>query len=472
MKDRFRANLTGKNSWLRLLLMALPVIVWVVSNTVYNGFVKNSFISYYSSEEMMRASLAANYFILLSTAPLMLFATAAAALISRAIGQGRPEAVKRITTDSFIFVIPLTLLIPVIGLLGIGPYIFSLGLDEIIRHVSTDLARNYLLIWYMGMPLLAISLVGCYALLAAGNGWLPSVITVFTVLLNSLLDFVLITGVDIFPGLGLTGAGIAALLTRGATAFLPLLVLIFYYNMLTIKMPKLGEFLSSLLNLLYIWGPALAIQLAIWGFYSFYNMYLFRNGSLSVAATSIAQNIKMLAMTPILALPMVTLPFYGQNVGAGRGERALKGYHIFNIVSLGAGLFLTIAALGLAFILGPFLWSSSKLPEGTLPFLFAISLAIGAEGVLMNTNALFYGSRKPLWALLISLSGLLLLTAPLSWLGSKLYGSLGIAIGGSLASFSTAGLAWLLAWLILRKSPNAEQSIQQKEEAAGGAHYE
>lgn len=472
MKDRFRANLTGKNSWLRLLLMALPVIVWVVSNTVYNGFVKNSFISYYSSEEMMRASLAANYFILLSTAPLMLFATAAAALISRAIGQGRPEAVKRITTDSFIFVLPLSFIIPIIGLLAIGPYMATTLHDVVARQMATEAARNYLLIWYMGLPLLAISLVGCYALLAAGNGWLPSVITVFTVLLNSLLDFVLITGVEVFPGLGLTGAGIAALLTRGATAFLPLLVLIFYYNMLTIKIPKAVDFFSSLLNLLYIWGPALIIQLATLVFYSFFNMLVSRYGDMTIVSSSIAQNIKMLAMLPIMALPMVTLPFYGQNVGAGRGERALKGYHIFNIVSLGAGLFLTIAALGLAFILGPFLWGRSELPEGTLPFLFAISLAIGAEGVLMNTNALFYGSRKPLWALLISLSGLLLLTAPLSWLGSKIYGSLGLAIGVSLASFSTAGLAWLVAWLVLRKVTGAKQTILTTEETDNGGHYE
>lgn len=449
MNDRLKANLVEGSEWFKLLLLALPVIAWMVGSRAF-PLIEGSIAKLSDGYEVGFASAMTFNLTYLNTIPILAFAVAVGAALSRAIGEGKERVVKRIITDSFLFALVLSIILPLIGQLMLEPYLSAMGPKDFIKGEVLAQIRQYMIIWHLGLPLLTLSLVGSYALLAVGNGWLPSLIMIVNIIINLALDFILIGGLNIFPSLGLNGIALAALIARLLTAFIPLLCLALYYKAFTLAIPQAGELWDSCKRLLPIWLAALFIQL-IFVFYStFLTVTISKHGAVVLAGSYTVIGVQTIVLAPLIALSMAVLVFSGQNMGAARAERVGRGYLYANIASL---IFGGLAAVGgplLFFIFSHLLEFSSQYTAIALPYLIALSFSFAFEGVIMNTTMLFYGCRRSLFAFLLNLGRIVLFNVPLIFLGSHLFKLTGIGVGISLSAFYAAALAWLWGWLFLR----------------------
>jgi len=119
----------------------------------------------------------------------------AAAVISRAIGSKNHEEVKRLTTNSLILGLIVVAILMIVGFATMDMVFTSLGAKgEILVYI-----KEYMTVWYWGMPFVVIPMIGSNAIRAAGNTLLPSIVMMASMLVNAVLDPFMIFGLWIFP---------------------------------------------------------------------------------------------------------------------------------------------------------------------------------------------------------------------------------------------------------------------------------
>lgn len=115
----------------------------------------------------------------------------------------------RITTDCLFLAVILVTLLAVLGALTIEPLFTLLGASaELI-----SLIHDYMLIWYLTVPMLVIPMVGNAAIRTTGDTKTPSLVMGVAGLVNGVLDPLLIFGPGPFPEWGIRGAAIATSLS-------------------------------------------------------------------------------------------------------------------------------------------------------------------------------------------------------------------------------------------------------------------
>jgi len=190
-----------------LIRLAVPMIFGLVSIMLFN-LVDTFYISLIGVRELVAIS-----FTFPVTFTLMSFSfgigIGAAAVISRAIGEGDQHRVQRLTTDSL-------LLVALIIICVAGLSFFALDSIFTLMGASTEslpLIKEYMIPWLSGVVFVVIPIVGNSAIRATGDTKTPSWIMIIAAGVNAVLDPLLIFGYGPFPELGIQGAAIATVIS-------------------------------------------------------------------------------------------------------------------------------------------------------------------------------------------------------------------------------------------------------------------
>ena len=135
----------------------------------------------------------------------------AAAVISKAFGENEKEKVKRLSTDSLLLGLFISLFTITIGLVTIKPLFTLMGA----KSDTMPYIQQYMSIWYMGVPFVVVPMIGNNAIRALGDTKIPSSVMFFAALMNIILDPLLIFGIWIFPEMGVRGAALATVILDG-----------------------------------------------------------------------------------------------------------------------------------------------------------------------------------------------------------------------------------------------------------------
>ena len=136
--------------------------------------------------------------------------TGTISVVSRAIGRGEQERVRRFSTDSLLLSFLTVLVAAAIGVLTIDPLFRALGAGDDVL----PLIRQYMIIWYPGMVFLVMPMVANASIRASGDTKLPALIMTLGTLINMVLDPLLIFGLWGFPRWELKGAAVATVIAR------------------------------------------------------------------------------------------------------------------------------------------------------------------------------------------------------------------------------------------------------------------
>jgi len=140
-------------------------------------------------------------------------------------------------------------------------------------------------------------------------------------------------------------------------------------------------------------------------------------GTLTLAAYGIGSRILMFVIIPALGLSMATSTLVGQNIGAGKMDRAEK----ITKLSVKIG-FISLTAIGIIMFLFAKQISAIFIPgeietiRASALFIKIMALSFGFIGIQMSLNGLFRGSGNTMISMVLSIVSLWVLRFPLAYL--------------------------------------------------------
>ena len=379
----------------------------------------------------------------------------ASAIISRAIGEGDESNVRRITTDTLLLSLLGALLFTAIGLSTIDPLFRLLGATPEVL----PLIRQYMVLWYIGVPFVIIPLVGNNAIRATGDTRTPATIMMVSAVSNAILDPFFIFGLWIFPELGLTGAALASLIARAGSLLVGLWVIGRRERLLTFVRPPLALVLDSWRQILFIGLPAAGTNVLTPVSFGVITAMVAVFGPEAVAALGAGTRITGLALGVFMAAASVLTPFVGQNLGAGHSRRARAAVaqaQRFAII-WGAVLFVVLAVFGrqVALVFS----NDPAVIEPLVRYLWIVPIGFGSFGVMMVSGAGLNAYRRPLQAAVLTSGRLFALQIPIAIAGSLLLGLDGIFAATVIADV----LAGVASYIWLRRIMARETSLDTAE---------
>jgi len=408
--------------------MALPMFFGIVGMIAFN-IIDTYFIGRLGTLELAAISFTFPVVYVIGSVALGL-SFAATALISRAIGERNPEKVKRLTTDSLVLSLIIVGTLISIGFITMDRLFGMMGASR----EELSLIRDYMTFIYPGVLFVVIPMVGNGAIRATGDMKTPAMIMGVAVLVNLILDPILIFGLGPFPRLELTGAAIATVISRAITLIFSVSILHFREHMIAFNFPGIREVWQSWKKILYI-GVATAGTQAVYPLgVGFILRIISTYGQEAVAAFGLATRIEAFALVIMMALSTAINPFIGQNIGAGKFERVTDGVRFVNRFALKWGIIAAVALALTAKPLSSVLNSDAEVILIVSLFLWIIPISYGLFGIMMVSNSSLNVLHRPLHATAIAFIQMFVMFIPLAFLGSELFGIIGI-FGASIGIF-------------------------------------
>ena len=266
--------------------------------------------------------------------------TGSGVLIAQAYGRKDMEDVSRTAAIGQTLAGSFGILIAFPLILFSKPLLISLGAHDDLA----ELANGYFRFFAASLPLMILSTVTSASFRSLNDSKTPMIITIASVALNTGLAFVLVLGCGPILKLGVTGAGLATLISQ----FLRCVVLIgaFYRKENTrwhwpVPSSKVNSTAAKLVKLTL----PIAIAEVLWGASSFiYALVFIRLGTNAMAASQIVMTIENIFIVAVAGLGPAAVTAVGQKLGT-RSVQAAK-QHANVVLKLGL---VTSIVLGLLF---------------------------------------------------------------------------------------------------------------------------
>ena len=183
----------------------------------------------------------------------------------------------------------------------------------------TDLGRLYLGTYLIGTPLVFGYFATEATFRASGDTRTPLLLLGASVVLTLVLDPLLIKGVGPLPTLGIAGAAIAAVLTRGLTLVTGV------YFMVRRRLVRLSVFhWRSALTVLRVGAPTAATGVIFSFVYIGLTRVTTKFGTPALAALGVGHKLEGIAYMASTGFALAAAAVVGQNLGAMRADRARR----------------------------------------------------------------------------------------------------------------------------------------------------
>mgnify|MGYP005677235839 CR=1 FL=1 len=344
-----KAKLIEGNIVKSLLQMSIPMFFGMVGFAMFNFF-DTKFVG-----ELGVKPLAAISYTIITV--LLMFAiafglgTGVTATVGKAIGENDEIKAKNLTTYGLILSLLLGLLITIVGYPTIEILFQLLGATEDLMPYIFD----YMELWYIGVPLIIVPIIGNSAIRAHGNTLIPALIMGICVVFNIFLDYGLILGNWGMPKWEVFGASFATFISRFMTLVASLLFLHFKFNMVSLKNFSFKEMFSSWTEILKIGVPSILTQLVVPLSVALIVKLAsgMENNEQLVSTLQVGSRIDFFAIAVIASLGSVLVPFIAQNFGAKNYSRIKSALKISRFFTLGWGLVMTLFFIGIKDQIGP-----------------------------------------------------------------------------------------------------------------------
>jgi len=244
-------------------------------------------------------------------------ATGASIVISQFFGAKKEEELKKTVATSLIAMAGLSIILTVLGVLGAGPMLRLLGVEDIIFYD----AKVYFRILMAGVTFPIYLNVYMAYMRALGDSKSPLIILSISAVLNVILNIVFIM---VF-GWGIAGVGLATIVSQTLALGACIAIAERKIPQLRLRLSDI-RFDKAIFKLILTYGIPASIQLSITSLATLTIMRLVNLlGAVAVAGFSVGTRVENFAMMPLANINIAISTFVGQNIGAGNEERAKEG---------------------------------------------------------------------------------------------------------------------------------------------------
>ena len=247
--------------------------------------------------------------------------------------------------------------------------------------------------------------------------------SIFSLVCNISLNYILIFGHLGFPAMGIRGAALATVITRIGDAAIVLFYVLVLDKKLCFRPRDFLDFDMGLLKNYLKNGLPVAFNEVFWSVgVSIQSMVLGRLGSSVVSASQIASIVQQFSTVLIFGVANAAAIIIGNDIGAGLMDRAKDRVFKFRIIAIFLGLF----AAGLILLLSGPVVSFYNVPDETktlaiemLRILSVIVIFIAQTGI--GVVGLLRGGGDPRFALFVDLFGLWVIATPAALLSAFVF---------------------------------------------------
>lgn len=321
-KTKDKSFLTEGNVLKALLIIALPIIL---SNLLQNvlELVDVYFVGQLGDIAVAACTTGASIVMLLMV---LIFGinTATAAFASRAYGSGQMNRIPVILGHALYLTMGLSLIIAIVGIFFTEDLYHILGCDEQETAMGVIFLQPVLICIFIMVLLMVLTTI----MQSTGDSKTPMFVMIVINLINILLNPALINGYGFFPQMGVAGSAYASIISRSLGVILLILAMYLLPSKRNsqVKFPKKWTFEPRLLRDISLIGLPSAVQssLRCIAFVCMTAIITIFGGTAAMAAYGLCVRLDAIGFILILGLCTGTAVMVGQNLGAGKPERAMS----------------------------------------------------------------------------------------------------------------------------------------------------
>ncbi len=420
-------DFTSGNINRAIILLAIPMVLEMLMESLFS-IVDIYFVGQVSVDAVATVGLTESVNTLVY-AMAMGLAMAATAMVSRRVGEKKKEEASHAAVQAILISIGLSVIIGIPALIFAEDILRFMGATESV--VSTG--ANYTRILLGANIVIILLFVNNAIFRGAGNANLAMQSLWIANISNIILDPLFIFGIGPFPEMGVTGAAVATTIGRGIGVAYQTWLLTRGKGILTPKKNSLfadWKIIRKLLDVASTGAGQFLIASASWVFL----MRITANfGSETVAGYIIAIRILIFTLLPAWGIANAAATLTGQNLGAGKPDRAEKSVWRSAFVNMLFLLTVSIIYFLFSATLISFFTDDPKVIEaGTLSLrIFCAGYVFFAYGMVVSQS--FNGAGDTRTPTIINIFCFWLIEIPLGYF-------LAISLGWELA-----GVCWAAA---------------------------
>jgi putative MATE family efflux protein len=452
---------SGGIAW-PLFFLSLPIVITNVLQTAYN-LADTFWLGQFSTNALAAISFSFPLVFLLIALGMGL-SVAGSVLVAQNTGAGDPEQAQYAASQTIGFTLLFSAALGAVGYFLVGDVLALFGAEP----RTLELATGYMQVISLGLPLMFGFFVFVSLMRGAGDTITPMLVMFGTVVVNVVLDPFLIFGWWVFPELGMTGAAVATIFSRGLATVAGLGIMLRGNRGIAITPadmvpnPEYGKRIVEIGAPASFEGTGRALSV---------NAMLVIIGAFSttvVAAYGIGVRVFSVIFLPAIAVAQGVETMTGQNIGAdevGRARRtnvfAAKAMFL-GLTGLGAVIWLFAPAIADVFT------DDAAVVAEAARFVRYVTLTFGFIGIMRVFTGGFRGVGQTMVAAAISILMLAVVRLPLAWFAADAYGPPGVWATFAVSNVSGAIIAY--AWFELGSwedaDARADDAVEGDEEAA------
>ena len=398
-----------------MLRLAWPIVVFQLLQVAYN-LADTLWLGRLSTNAVGAISLAFPLvFLVISVAGG--FTTAGSVLVAQYTGADSERSAGLFAGQTLAFTTLLAIGLGVLGYVATGPMLAALPSQSATGAQVVPLAASYMEVFFVGMPFLFGFYVFEALMRGYGNTRAPMVIMAASVTLNVVLDPLLIFGWWGLPALGIEGAAVATVFSRGIATLVGVWLLFRSDLGPDVELGDLRLALDNVREITRLGVPTSLEQSASALALVTLTAIVVTFAPPVVAAYGVGNRLISLVFLPALGLARATETTVGQNLGADRPNRAGRAVRLAAGSAGGAMVLVAVvAALFAEPIVGVFIATGTPAAAETVrlgaAYLAIRSVEFGFMGVMQVVLGGFRGAGNTTTAMGFSLLTLWVVRVP------------------------------------------------------------
>ncbi|MFB6115185.1 MAG: MATE family efflux transporter [Candidatus Nanohalobium sp.] len=457
-KSKKELNLTDGPVTKNLFYLSLPIIVMNLLQTAYN--IADTFWLGQLSDVALASITFAFPLVFFLISLGMGLSVAGSVLVAQFEGKGERRKVDFAASQTILFSLLASVILGGFGYFFIGNIVSLMGASPAAQAGAT----GYLQIISMGLFFMFGFFVFMSLMRGFGDTVTPMLLMFGSVVLNIILDPFLIFGWSIFPAMGVEGAAVATVFSRGLAMLVGLWILFTGRKGVQINLKQMYPDLSFFKKMLVIGVPA---SIEGTGRSVSVNLLVAVIGltfaQTVVSGYGIAVRIFSLIFLPATAVGKGVETMTGQNLGAGNEERAEAASNAGAKYTFAILTAIGVVTFAFAYPIASIFTKSPEVAAVAAEFLRYVSFSFGFIGVLRSYTGSFRGAGATITAAIISVGTLGGIRLPVAYFGAQSLGTIGVWI----AFFASNTIGAIIAYLWYRRGAWKGKELTEEEREKG-----
>lgn len=434
--------------------MAVPSMLGMLINVVYN-LADTFFVGQTGDSNQVAAVSVSMPLFLIFIAVGNLFGVGGCAFISRSLGEGRQDRVKKISSFCIYTSILIGIVLGVLFMVFKTPMLYLVGASD----NTIGFASDYLKWVAIGSPFVVTAITVCNLVRGEGAAKTSMFGSILGQVVNIVLDpiFILAGGDELFGlkmpfglGLGVAGAAIATVIGNICSVLFFLVYFLKGKSILSIS-PKRYTFKNGISKgVINVGLPASLNNLLMSLSNIIVNIVLVSYGDNAVAAMGVAMKANMLVVMLQIGLGQGVQPLIGYCYGAKNYDRMKKCLRFSMACNIIIGTVMTLFYVVFKEnVIGMFI-DDAQVVELGVKMLIALMSPGPIIGIMFVLNFSFQGMGKGFQSLILSIGRQGLIYIPLLFILNAAIGLDGIIWAQASADYACVVMS-LIMWFVIKK---------------------